>query len=386
MCSHFSTRENAAWIFISILVSITFSTPPLIAQESLPPCSGDDVAAWHECQSTSNYIEGRYSGEFRYGKPDGHGTFFWPDGRKFVGEFRDSKRVNGTETLPDGKTYTGDLKDGKFHGKGRIISSDGTSSYQGEFKNNLPNGQGTLRNSDGSKFVGGFNNGLPTYGTEIEPNGQKYIGNFKNGRHEGQGTLIIPGGEKYVGEFSNGKKSGQGTTTFPSGEKFVGAYKDDQPNGEGTLYAADGAITSSGAWVNGKFIGAIGSEEMIPMQNESGVFVVPVRLNDAILLKAIVDSGAADVAVPSDIVSTLIRTGTISNDDFLGVKTYILADGTKVPSQVFRMRRLKVGSRVLENVIASVSAPKAPILLGQSFLNRFSSWSIDNERHVLLLR
>jgi hypothetical protein len=33
-----------------------------------------------------------------------------------------------------------------------------------------------------------------------------------------------------------------------------------------------------------------------------------------------------------------------------------------------------------------VAPSQATPLLGQSFLQRFSSWSIDNERQVLLLR
>ena len=64
-----------------------------------------------------------------------------------------------------------------------------------------------------------------------------------------------------------------------------------------------------------------------------------------ITLKAIVDSGASDVSVPADVVSTLIRTGTITNDDFLGQQTYVLADGSKVPSARFQIRSLKVGGK-----------------------------------------
>ena len=46
---------------------------------------------------------------------------------------------------------------------------------------------------------------------------------------------------------------------------------------------------------------------------------------------------------------------------------------------------LRVGDRVLENVIGSVASTKGSLLLGQSFLGRFKSWSIDNGRHALLL-
>jgi hypothetical protein len=44
--------------------------------------------------------------------------------------------------------------------------------------------------------------------------------------------------------------------------------------------------------------------------------VVPVLINDAITLDFVVDSGAADVSIPADVVSTLIRTKTIGPSDF----------------------------------------------------------------------
>jgi predicted aspartyl protease len=126
--------------------------------------------------------------------------------------------------------------------------------------------------------------------------------------------------------------------------------------------------------------------ESIGMEREGGVYVIPVRFNDTITLNAIVDSGASDVSIPVDIVSTLIRTKTITDQDFLGQQTYILADGSKVPSQRFRIRSLKVGSITIENVVASIASVNGEILLGQSFLNRFKSWSVDNEQHTLILR
>jgi predicted aspartyl protease len=109
-------------------------------------------------------------------------------------------------------------------------------------------------------------------------------------------------------------------------------------------------------------------------------------VQEAITLNAVIDSGAADVSIPADIVSTLIRAKTLSEQDFLGVQTYVLADGTEVPSPRFRIRSLKVGNTTLENVSASVASGNADILLGQSFLGRFKSWSVDNDRHVLILR
>ena len=116
----------------------------------------------------------------------------------------------------------------------------------------------------------------------------------------------------------------------------------------------------------------------VPMRMEGGTYVVPVLINGAITLDFVVDSGAADVSIPADVVSTLMRTKTLKETDFLGEQTYVLADGSKVPSQTFVIRSLKVGNIVLENVNGSVASVRGSLLLGQTFLNRFKSWSVDN--------
>jgi clan AA aspartic protease (TIGR02281 family) len=121
------------------------------------------------------------------------------------------------------------------------------------------------------------------------------------------------------------------------------------------------------------------------MKSLGGTYVIPAVINDAITLNFVVDSGAADVNIPADVVRTLIRTGSVSSADFIGTKTYMLADGSKIPSPTFRIRSLKVGDRKIANVTASVGSVESSLLLGQSFLARFRSWSIDNTRHVLIL-
>jgi len=124
----------------------------------------------------------------------------------------------------------------------------------------------------------------------------------------------------------------------------------------------------------------------VPMVPEGGTFVVPVTINGQLTLKFVVDSGAADVSIPADVFMTLVRTDTITEADFLGKQTYQLADGSTVPSQRFVIRSLKVGDKVLENVTGSIAPVAGSLLLGQSFLSRFTSWSIDNQRRALLLQ
>lgn len=125
--------------------------------------------------------------------------------------------------------------------------------------------------------------------------------------------------------------------------------------------------------------------EEIPLEVHGGTFSLSVRINNVITLKFTLDSGASHVSIPADVVLTLDRAGTIASRDFIGTQTYILADGSRLPSPQFLLRELQVGNHVVRNVIASVASVEAEPLLGQSFLAKLPRWMIDNTKHALIL-
>ncbi len=121
------------------------------------------------------------------------------------------------------------------------------------------------------------------------------------------------------------------------------------------------------------------------MARENGVLKVPVHINGVISLKFVIDSGASEVQISKDVFLTLIRAETIGEQDFLPGKTFVLADGTKVKSDRFILRSIKVGESTFSNIEASVGGLDAALLLGQSFLSRFNEWKIDNKNQKLIL-
>jgi len=127
------------------------------------------------------------------------------------------------------------------------------------------------------------------------------------------------------------------------------------------------------------------AQEIIPIEARGGAYVVPVLINGVLTLNFLVDSGAADVSIPADAAATLQRLGTLSGNDLLGMKTYVLADGSRVPSEIYKIASLKLGDRVMQNVTVRVTSEKSGPLLGQSFLSRLNSWSMDNNRRVLII-
>ncbi len=123
----------------------------------------------------------------------------------------------------------------------------------------------------------------------------------------------------------------------------------------------------------------------IPMKKDGGVYVVPVSINGAATIDCIVDSGASDVNIPAEVYRKLVREGKVQQSDLLGTQDYVLADGSSESGRTIRIKSLKVGSITVTNVVASIGGNGSSALLGQSFLERFHSWSLDNTRHALVL-
>ena len=118
-------------------------------------------------------------------------------------------------------------------------------------------------------------------------------------------------------------------------------------------------------------------------QRMGGVFVLSGLLDGTTQAYFIVDSGAATVQVPEEAVEEMKRKGTLTDADFMGQHRFILADGRGMQQRVFRLRTLQIGDRTMENVMATMGAPKSRALLGQSFLRRLNWWKIDNVKNAI---
>jgi clan AA aspartic protease (TIGR02281 family) len=127
------------------------------------------------------------------------------------------------------------------------------------------------------------------------------------------------------------------------------------------------------------------SQAKVQLKLNDDVLVVPVEINGAMTLDFMIDSGASDVTIPADVFSTLKRTGTINESDVAGRRTYVLADGSRAESAFFTIKSLRIQNIILNDVTGSVGPSQGPLLLGQSFLQRFKSWSIDNTKRELVL-
>lgn len=124
--------------------------------------------------------------------------------------------------------------------------------------------------------------------------------------------------------------------------------------------------------------------ETIQLRKHAGSYLIAGRINNAVTVNFVLDTGASDVSIPEEAARALERASKPAEP--LGTGTYILADGSKQRKRRVLLRQLTVGGQTVSNVTASISGPGSPPLLGQSFLSKFASWTLDNERSALVLK
>jgi clan AA aspartic protease (TIGR02281 family) len=123
----------------------------------------------------------------------------------------------------------------------------------------------------------------------------------------------------------------------------------------------------------------------IPLRKSQGGFNVDAILNGTTRASFIIDSGATNVTIPRNVIAAMIDAGTITKADYAGQQTYTFANGSEQRLHVVRLKSLTVGGRTIENILCAVGDDPRVFLLGQSFLSKLKSWSIDNARGVLIL-
>ncbi len=125
----------------------------------------------------------------------------------------------------------------------------------------------------------------------------------------------------------------------------------------------------------------------VPLRRDRyGTFTLLATLNGTTILPLTLDTGASNVTIPENIATELMRNGSLTPADYVGDAVSTLADGSKSRDTLYTLRSITVGGRTVTDVTCSVGDEGSSLLLGQSFLQKFASWSIDNVRGVLVLK
>jgi predicted aspartyl protease len=81
----------------------------------------------------------------------------------------------------------------------------------------------------------------------------------------------------------------------------------------------------------------------------------------------------------------LVDKGLIKKENYIESGLYKLADGTIVLERRLKIPNVKIGAFTVKDVECGISPTGDVLLLGKSFLNRFSKWSLDNANKKLIL-
>lgn len=209
------------------------------------------------------------------------------DHSKLINEEKDIHFVKVLFPTTD-ETYEGPMIKNTTirHGDGGVNTWKNGDKFLGRFENDIPtNGtwitaaftytgtlkdmkfhgsNGVLCSSDGSTYEGEFRFGeMHGCGKYKSVNENVYTGDFVYGLMEGIGTIIEKDGSTYSGSWKRGVKDGEGNETLSNGEVYNGQFNRNKRNGNGCLITKDGCKIE-GSFRTGKVVDGVSTEITYP--------------------------------------------------------------------------------------------------------------------------
>ena len=115
----------------------------------------------------------------------------------------------------------------------------------------------------------------------------------------------------------------------------------------------------------------------VKMEKRNGVYQIPVTI-DGSEMYFIFDTGAGLISISTVEATFLYKQGKLTDDDVVGKADFLDANGNISSDVIVRLKEVTIGNRTIRNVDASVVGnAKAPLLFGQSALEKFGKISID---------
>jgi len=116
---------------------------------------------------------------------------------------------------------------------------------------------------------------------------------------------------------------------------------------------------------------------IVHFNQEDGVLKIPIII-DGVEMYFIFDTGAGLISISQTVADNLYRQGKLKDSDFIGRGEFSDANGDITEGTIINLSSVIIGNRELNNVQASVTeGQNAPLLFGQSALQKFGKVSID---------
>jgi len=127
------------------------------------------------------------------------------------------------------------------------------------------------------------------------------------------------------------------------------------------------------------------AQDIIKMEKSGGVYLIPCKVN-ALPLKFIFDTGASEVSISLTEALFMLKNGYLTESDIKGTVYYSIANGDIAEGTKINIQKIEVGKQTLYNVEASiVHSTEAPLLFGQSAMERFGKFTMDYPNSNLII-
>ncbi|HRX97913.1 MAG TPA: retropepsin-like aspartic protease [Bacteroidales bacterium] len=122
----------------------------------------------------------------------------------------------------------------------------------------------------------------------------------------------------------------------------------------------------------------------VKFSTSGGVLTIPIQINGE-QMHFIFDTGASLISISITEASRLYNKGKLTESDFIGKSNFIDANGDITEGTIVNLNSVVIGNRELKNVQACIIyGQNAPLLLGQSALQKFGKVSIDYNKNEII--
>jgi len=126
----------------------------------------------------------------------------------------------------------------------------------------------------------------------------------------------------------------------------------------------------------------------------NGVKTIHVKLNDTAGFDAIFDTGCSGMLISLQEAMSLVKAGTLTNDDSIGSQKSFIASGEIVENQVYRIYEVSivdtkgVKHSVYDVPVSIVENPGADVLIGNIIIDRLAeySYTVDMKNKVIVFQ
>jgi aspartyl protease family protein len=125
------------------------------------------------------------------------------------------------------------------------------------------------------------------------------------------------------------------------------------------------------------------NSSVIKMKQESGVYFVPIKIN-GVDMEFVFDTGASSISISETEAMFLLKQGKLKENDIKENIQFTDANGDISDGTRINLREVQIGDVTVYDVEASVvHNQQAPLLFGQSAMNRFGKITIDYNNNTI---